>query len=369
MKYLKYLVGTILMFILWGCGNPEDRTLATINGSPITFKEFYQDLQTKPTAKVILGNQEVTAPIAGTLAMQAFQDLINQKLIVQLAKQEGYQITEPDVNHEIEFRKKLNPFYLEEFLNRGYSIGQIREEVKTSLASEKLWTQGIHISKKEVDDYIQKHPQQFMHPATVTMYWIYILNKNLEPKINQELMSGQSFSSVAIQYSQYPGAKEVHGMFPQNQINLLPPAIKQVVNQTNAGQQSNWVPIGKGFAKFFVQQKTQTAPIVMTADRKFEIQRMLAIQQGQLANDVNKQLTTMLEKSKIQVDYTPLQKPWKTFIKQLKETVAPPNLQPNLKNPATAPAPSPKKTLTKVKTSPSKVTTTSSYPPKNQIKK
>ena len=79
MKHLKYLVMTGLMFILWGCGNPDDRTLATINGSPITFKEFYQDLQTKPTAKVILGNQEIAAPVAGTLALQALEDLVNQK--------------------------------------------------------------------------------------------------------------------------------------------------------------------------------------------------------------------------------------------------------------------------------------------------
>ena len=260
---------------------------------------------------------------------------------MQLAKQEGFDITEANVNQEIEFQKKLNPFYLQALLTRGYSIGQIREEVKTSLASEKLWTQGIHISEKEVNDYIQKNPKQFMRPATVTMYWIYILDQNLEPKINQELIGGQSFSSVAIQYSQYPGAKEVHGMFPQNQINLLPPAIKQVVDQTSAGQQSNWMPIGKGFAKFFIQQKTKSTPVIMTKDRKIEVQRMLALQQGRLANDVNRRLTEMLEKSKIQVDYTPLQKPWKTFIKQLKEAFSSIQLQQPPQNPATVPAHSP----------------------------
>src|SRR5690349_18238479 len=91
------LAGAALLGLA-GCQGGGGSNVASINGEPITMEQFHKYLEAKPEVQVVLENGEVAnARVSETLAYQALQDLIRQRMIVQLAKDMKLNPTDDEV--------------------------------------------------------------------------------------------------------------------------------------------------------------------------------------------------------------------------------------------------------------------------------
>ncbi len=317
-------------------------TLLSVNGENISYEQLNRHLAKKPSIRVSTQSGVVEANVAEPLDFQALQDLIGQKVIMQLAKDEGVYPTAAEIDAELKFRTKLNPTYLKTLNASGVMFETVKENLALELAREKLLTKGITVTAKEADDYIKNNPTQFMDPASADLLWVFVKAKGDQAMVDSEIASGQSFAPIAARFSQYPGAAEQGGKFPQRAISQMRPELQKVVNETPIGRVSKWLQLSDGFAIFYVEKKTPAKAVVMNADKKELVRRSIARTRGEQATDLGKKVLDKIKASQIKVNDTALAELWKRAAENLAKQAnqagsqAPTSANPPTANPPTA---------------------------------
>ncbi len=315
------IAGVVAAAALAGCGSKENANLATVSGEAITVDEFHKYMEVMPTAKVQIQNQVATLPIVDTLAFQALQDLISQRLMTQIAKDEGVYPTEAEVNEELKFRQELNPDFLRNLNARGMDVAMIKKSLAQDLAQERLLTKGITITKEDVEKYIKDNPKQFVDPAQADVTFIYVRDPATRQEVDKALAAGETFADVATRYSQFPNAAQNQGKFPLTIIDQFPTGpgtdIKALISKTPELKVTDWVPFEQGQAKFNVVKKSEERPLALDDPKKEKLRRDLAINRGQQANDLQKRIADRLKEANIVVVYPALKEPWKVAMEKL----------------------------------------------------
>ncbi len=329
-----------------GASPASGPTLLTVNGENISWEQLSQHLAKKPTIRVSTQSGVVEANVAEPLDFQALQDLIGQKVIMQLAKDENVFPTSAEVNTELEFRKRLNPTYLKSLIASGIKFETVKENLALELAREKLLTKGITVTAKEADDYIKNNPTQFMDPASADLLWVFVKAEADKAKVNSEIASGQSFAPIAARYSQYPNAAEQGGKFPQRVISQMRKELQDVIIATPIGRVSKWLALSDGFAIFYVEKKTPAKPVTLDADKKELVRRSIARTRGEQATDLGKKVLDKIKASQIKVNDAALAELWKRAAENLAKqgnqtggqptTANPPSANPTTANPGTS---------------------------------
>ncbi|MBS1704432.1 MAG: SurA N-terminal domain-containing protein [Armatimonadetes bacterium] len=306
-----------------GCGNRSGGsggTLATVNGEAITLDQFRKYLETKSTVTIVTGNGQIgNAKVSQTLGFQALQDLIQQRLLLQMAKDRSMEPTDKDIEAEIEFQKKLNPNFFKELSAAGLTVDDIRTRVKVDLARERLVTEGVKISTEEATKYWKDHPSEFLNPATASALVIFVKAESGKKQVDSELANGQAFADVAKRRSELPRAKQ-NPRYPQNVLERMPGPIRAALEKTDVARQTDWIQLTDGFAKFYVEEKTPAKPIPMDETQLERLRRQLAMQRGLKRTDLDTTLLNKYKQAKISIKYDPLQEPYKEFEDDLKKT-------------------------------------------------
>lgn len=310
----------VLSVIAYGCGSSSSggSVVAVVNGEAITTDDFHKYLEAKPTVRVQTGSGIAEARVAESLAFQALQDMIARQVTLQLAADEKVYPTDAEVSKELDFQKKLNPNFLPQLTRSGLTIDRIKDSLLLNLAREKLITKGVTVTMKEAEDYIAANPKAFMEPATADMLWVFVRNSANKAKVDEALKSGQTFSIVASQFSEFPGASEQGGRFPTRQVNQLPVDLQKLVASTPEGRASNWLTMQDGSARFFIEKKSPEKPLEMTPERKELVRRQLAQQRGNQAIDLGKRVLDKLTASKVDVKERSLVEAWNTAFERFK---------------------------------------------------
>ncbi len=380
-------VATLGVGALSGCGKVGGGgSLATVNGDSISMDQYHDAMESMRTVNVnlpanLVGNialtgaqaqaqaggnkekmneyigalaqrlssQSFAAPIAVPLSMQVLNQLINDKLLIQLAKDEGVAPSDKDVEEELKFQTKLDPNYVKLKKAQGIQMGQLRRQTELALAQERLLAKGVPVTAANVDDEIKaikKDPQrraQLVEPATVEMLWIVVTNPQDKAGVDKELSRGQAFGSVAVRFSKDPNAERTQGRFQGGPVPIdrLGGQFAAIVNKTPQGRTTDWIEIGKNqFAKFQVVQKTEAKEVELTPDRKEFMRRQMAMQKGAQGKDVARKLRDKLLKAitdkKIVVNYEPVKDMWKNYSENLQK-----NLEKGEAAPSTPAAPAP----------------------------
>lgn len=327
--FLAGFIAAAFLIGSFGC-NRGGGTLATVNGEAVPMDEFTTFLQTKPEVRVITENGSATLPVDGTLGFQALQDMIGQRILLKIAKQEGVEPKADDVQKEIEFQRQLRPNFMASLTQRGLTLEQIKRGITIDLAKERLVTKGITISDKEVDAYIKGHPSEFIDPARAEMLWVFVKTEKGRKQVDKDLGSGQSFSTVAMRYSEYPGARSNAGKFrdPSGNspaISALPPALQAEVKRTPEQRSTGWMKLLDGWAKFYIERKTENKSIAVTPQMRQAYKRRLALERGSKTRDLQKQILGALKEAKIEIQPKAYRDAWKQafdkFVQQDKADV------------------------------------------------
>lgn len=307
---------------LSGCGSSgggAGATALSVNGENITKDQLMTYLSKKPTVRVSTQSGVVEAQVSEPLDFQALQDMIGQRVIMQLAKDEGVYPDSNAVAKELEFRKKMNPLYIKELTANGIDMATIKDNLALELARENLLTKGITVTAQEAEDYIKKNPNQFTEPASVDMLWVFVKTKSRQAAVDNEIASGQSFGSIAVRYSEFQGAQESGGRFPQRKIADLTPQLRKIVEAAAAGKVTDWLSLSDGYAKFFIEKKTPAKPMVLDADKKELVRRSIARGRGEQATDLPKRVLDKIKQSDIKVNDPTLAEGWKKAFEKLKK--------------------------------------------------
>jgi ribosomal protein L9 len=292
--------------------------MATINNERLTLEDFHKYLEAKPTVRVMVQGQSVDLPVAEPLAFQALQDLVAQRVTLQLAKDEGLAPSKEDIEKELDIRKKLRPTFVQDLTGRGLTLQRIRESLELDLARERLLTKGITVTDQEVEDYIKQNPKQFEDPERVAMHWVFVKSEARKTEVEKEIKMGQSAPAIAARFSEADNARQTQGRFPQDVKAALPAELQQIVDKTQEGRWTDWVQLQDGWARFHVTKKTPAKAIVMDDTKKQMLKRQLAMDRGRQASDLGKRVLEKLKASDIEVRDPALKEMWAKAFESLK---------------------------------------------------
>lgn len=308
--------------ILAGCssGTSGGGVLLSVNGENVSREQLMDYLAKKPTVRVSTQNGIVEASVSEPLDYQALQDMIGQKIVLQLAKDEGVFPTDSDVTAELEFRKRINPNYVKELTANGIDFDVIKDNLALELARENLLIKGITVTKEETEKYIKDNPEQFTEPAKVELYWVFVKTKTKQARIDQEISSGQSFEAIARQFTDYANPNGGDPIkFPQTVVESLRPELKKLVDTTAEGKITDWLALSDGFARFYVNKKVRAKKMDLNDDRKELVRRSIARGRGEQATDLARKVLKKIKDSQIKVNDKTLQGAWDRAYERLKK--------------------------------------------------
>lgn len=315
------LMGALGFYVMSGCGGGSDSgpVLATVNGDTITMDDFHKYLQGKPTVRVQTANGPAEARVSESLAFQALQDMIARQVTMQMAKDEGVYPTDAEVTKELDYQKKLTPGFLQNLTQAGLTLDRIKQSITLNLCRSNLVSKGVTVTMQEAEDFIKANPKQFTDPPKASLLWVFARSEDRKKQIDAALGAGQTFSVVAGQFSEVPGARQQGGRFPQDNVNTFPADMQKLINATGEGRATEWLRMQDGHAKFFVEKKTPAKPVEMTPEKKEFVRRQLAQQRGAQATDLSKRVLDKLMKSKVDVKERTLIDAWKRAFERFKE--------------------------------------------------
>ncbi|MEI7576601.1 MAG: SurA N-terminal domain-containing protein [Armatimonadota bacterium] len=312
------MIGAVVtsgLFVTSGCKGKTAEVMATVNGEQITREDFYTYMEHKPSVMVQTPQGAASANVATPLNFQSLNDLINQKLLEQMAKDEGVYPTEQEIKDEISFQQTKNQGFVKTLTGQGYTMSEIRRQLALERCRFKLITKGIKISDSQIDNYIKNNPQQFVNPKTVDLSWVVVKDEATQKEVDSAIKAGDNFSIVATRYSV---AKTP--TYPSRLYSQFPDRLKQVVDKLAEGGTSDWLVDGANKVRFRVEKKTEASKIEIKPWMKTEISRALATQKGSVAVDLDKRLLAKRKDANLSVTPTGLKEQFDNIAKSLKES-------------------------------------------------
>lgn len=303
------LVG--LMAVAAGASAQVDssRVVVVINGEEVRGGEYYHRMEFLPNVSRQMGSSLATFP-PGFLTIE---QLITERLVLQMAKDKGVYPTDPEVQAEIRARLEENPKMVDDFLATGQSRQDLEYQMRIELAQFKLRSFGITITDQEIDQFYKANPVMFTIPKRVNLKVIVVQNAEAKGKVDAELAGTKDFSAVAKEHS-VDLTKDNGGEFGTVPITELNPELRKAVEATKIGQTTDWVGSGELFAKFLLAGVTPPETLPLDAKLRRKLRRELMLQRGSVKNDLVKEMAQYRAKAKIDIRQKEFADAWEKFI-------------------------------------------------------
>lgn len=159
-------------------GTEVSEAVATVGKGKITRQEWLNELEAKYGKNVL-------------------KDMIDQKVINELANKYNITISDEDVDREYQILKLT---YNSPEENKT-SEEKWKEQIRNSLLQEEILTKDVVISEKEMKEYYEKNEELFSIPSAYHLSHIIIETKEEANRTMKELSEGSSFEALAMEQS------------------------------------------------------------------------------------------------------------------------------------------------------------------------
>ncbi len=218
MKTLRFLPLPLVLaagIFLAGCGGggtpnvPQD-AVAVVGSQTIT-RAQYNDLIS--SAKQTFKLRKQTFPKVGTAQYDALKDqaityLVQESELEQKGKTLGVQVTDKDIQAQIDKIKKQYKWteaeYRDQLKKSGLTEAQLKRDIRANLLGRRIYnkvTANVTVSKLDVEAYYKEHVQSYQTPASRTVRHILVSSKSLADKLETQLKKGADFAALAKKYS------------------------------------------------------------------------------------------------------------------------------------------------------------------------
>jgi len=227
-KMIRIFSVVFFLFTQWSFAQVNVDGIVAVVGNNIVLKS---DLEQQ-----ILQYQAQGLEVDSSMRTQVFEDLLFQKLMLHKAEVDSVEVTENEVNNEVESR--INTFItqlggedqLEEYFDK--KIYEIRKEmfepIRESLIIKRVRydiTSSVDVSPAQVKDHFSKFDTEVLPEINerVEVAQLFKLppanesairetNSKLN-KLKQRVLKGESFATLAILYSEDPGSSRNGGLY------------------------------------------------------------------------------------------------------------------------------------------------------------
>lgn len=209
---LAVIVISIFTYLILNDGNilpqtGQGKVIATVNGEKITQGELDSEYsKLSEQYQLFLTKEDI------------LNQIIDKKLFLLKAKDEGIVVSELETEEQIDIIKKQFPseeVFMQILAQQNLTLADIEVQIKDQLIINKLLDllvfSNIVNTEKEISDYYQENQEQFMASSgQVRAAHILVSSEDEAKEILSQLKDGKEFTSLAVEYSQDPSV-EVNG--------------------------------------------------------------------------------------------------------------------------------------------------------------
>ena len=240
-----------------------DAVVATVDDKPITLSELSARLV--PPRKLSLAEAAKDAE-----ALKALDGLIFEKLIEEEAVTKRITAADSDIEdylNEVATRNGLSRKDFEKALAaEGRNLADYKQQVRLDILRTRLASAmtrgGVSVGDKEVDEYIDNHPEILQTGESVKIRQVFISSVGRDPEalkarsaeILQALDDGERFADVATRFSEGPQASD-GGLIGIVAAKDLSEDISSAISSLDAGEWSSPLESKAGVQIFFVEQR------------------------------------------------------------------------------------------------------------------
>ncbi|ADL07837.1 PpiC-type peptidyl-prolyl cis-trans isomerase [Thermosediminibacter oceani DSM 16646] len=196
-KTVTYLIiATAILALIAGCSPGSSKeVVARVNGEEISKDELY-DVMVKLVGK------------------EALDYLVSQKIIDLEAKKQNINVSEEDIQRELE---KVYEYYggeeafTQNLQMSGYSLEEYKKDLAMDIKIKKLLEPKISITEEEIKSYFEENKDNFAREKQVRARHILVENEEKANEVIAKLKSGEDFAELAKQYSTDTATKEKGG--------------------------------------------------------------------------------------------------------------------------------------------------------------
>lgn len=278
---------------------PMDKTLVIVNGQAIDAKTYFKRMEVMPNVGSLVQDKFVEA----TPGYLTISKLINETLMLQLAKENGVAPTDSEVEAKLKEQQTENSELLASLQRIGFSVDDLKYDIRLQIAEFKLQTMGINITDQEVETFYKDHLAQFTLPKRFVLRVIAVDTDDKKKAVDAALSSGKAFGDVAREQSM-DLSKSKDGLMGEVPESSLIGNSAAAVISTKKGGMTDWLSNGEISVKFLVEDILDKKVLPLDADLKSRIRRNLMLDKGRVKNNVSQMMEAMRKKSKIEFQGT-----------------------------------------------------------------
>jgi parvulin-like peptidyl-prolyl isomerase len=307
MKFVRTVVAVALIasigLVATGCSNSD--VAAKVNGEEIKMETLNTQLeQLKKQYPQMFEGTDGEARLLD-FKKRILDNLINQELVSQAADEKGIDITDADVQKQIDQLKqgfKSEDEFVKALESAGMDVDALKQQIKDQLLSQKLIDSlktSDKVSEKELKAYYDKNKAQFAQPAAKRASHILFDAKDeaTAKKVLAEIKDGGDFAALAKKHSKDPGSAAKGGDLGWPTTPYVP-EFEAALKKLDKGEMSALVKSQFGWHIIKVTD-TRTAKQQSFKDAKPQIEQIL--QQQQKADAYQKFLDGLRKKAEIEI--------------------------------------------------------------------
>lgn len=246
-----------------------NKVVATVNGEPIMLSDLEHLLQPvyKRYAQIYSGHElEKRKRYA---RRQLLDQLIENKIILQVAKEAGVEISEAILEEQLaEVKDKFGSIeeFEEALKSEGINLEEYKEDFNEQLTVramvEKEVISKVKVRPQEMVSYYAQHEDEFIEPEQIRIGHILIRGRDNQEaakkytrNVYEQLKAGGDFTALAKEYSQGPRAEDGGdlGFIPKGQ---LKPELEEVIASLKPGEYSKIIETKIGYHIILLKERT-----------------------------------------------------------------------------------------------------------------
>lgn len=274
------------------------RTVATVNGEAISAPTYYRRMEHLGGFGSLVGDRFVPA----TPGLLTLQTLINEALMVQLAKSKGVGPTAKEIDDRIAEMRAATPNLDEGMKLLGMTEADLRREAEVYLSEYKVTTMGVNITDLEVEKHYNDNKTRFTTPTTYAIRLLQVTTDAKKQAVDTALAGGADFAKVAQEQGEGTGVAD------GSELRVAEADLgewKDVLGGLQPGKTSEWVRRERSWVKVKLDSVTPAAVQPLSPELRREIRRELTVTKGAIRNNVAQMMSNMRKQAKLDLPESP----------------------------------------------------------------